>query len=79
MVTGKEGWAAPRLKDAVVSESKMRECYFEVSMIRYSLDLLRRGHLSKKACCVFWRISNIHLVVVSVRYCIDPCNEKFTM
>lgn len=46
MVTGKEGWAAPRLKDAVVSESKMRECYFEVSIIRYSLDLLRKGHLS---------------------------------
>lgn len=31
MVTGKEGWNAPRLKDAVVTESKMRECYFEVS------------------------------------------------
>lgn len=30
MLTGKEGWAAPRLKDAVLSESKMRECYFEV-------------------------------------------------
>lgn len=30
---GKEGWAAPRLKDAVISESKMRECYFEVSFL----------------------------------------------
>lgn len=31
MAIGKEGWNAPRLKDAVISESKMRECYFEVS------------------------------------------------
>lgn len=31
LVIGKESWAAPRLKDAVLSESKMRECYFEAS------------------------------------------------
>lgn len=32
---GKESWAAPRLKDAVLSESKMRECYFEASTSQF--------------------------------------------
>lgn len=29
-VTGKAGWAAPRLKDASLSLDKLRECYVEV-------------------------------------------------
>ena len=30
-VTGKAGWAAPRLKDAALSSDKLRESYVEVS------------------------------------------------
>jgi len=28
--SGKGGWAAPRLKDAALSDDKLRESYFEV-------------------------------------------------
>ncbi|ERN07781.1 serine/threonine-protein kinase RIO1 [Amborella trichopoda] len=34
---GKEGWAAPRLKDAALSDDKLRECYLEIIMIMRSL------------------------------------------
>ncbi|CAK9237367.1 unnamed protein product [Sphagnum troendelagicum] len=30
---GKDGWAAPRLKDASISQSKMCECYVEIVLI----------------------------------------------
>lgn len=29
-LAGKDGWAAPRLKDAVLTNTKLCECYFEV-------------------------------------------------
>lgn len=32
IVTGKTGWAAPRLKDAALSSDKLREGYVEVSL-----------------------------------------------
>ncbi|XP_024359206.1 uncharacterized protein [Physcomitrium patens] len=47
---GKEGWAAPRLKDAVLSESKMRECYFEMVLTMrkmYQVCKLVHGDLSE--------------------------------
>ncbi|KAG0565101.1 hypothetical protein M758_8G159700 [Ceratodon purpureus] len=47
---GKEGWNAPRLKDAVVTESKMRECYFEIVLIMrklYQVCKLVHGDLSE--------------------------------
>lgn len=47
---GKESWAAPRLKDAVLSESKMRECYFEIVLTMrkmYQVCKLVHGDLSE--------------------------------
>ncbi|BBN12165.1 RIO kinase 1 [Marchantia polymorpha subsp. ruderalis] len=47
---GKDGWAAPRLKDAALSESKLCECYFEmVTIIRtmYQVCKLVHGDLSE--------------------------------
>ncbi|KAI3874762.1 hypothetical protein MKW98_019335 [Papaver atlanticum] len=34
---GKSGWAAPRLKDANLSEDKMRECYVQILMVMRNL------------------------------------------
>ncbi|KAL2610114.1 hypothetical protein R1flu_028687 [Riccia fluitans] len=47
---GKDGWAAPRLKDAALSETKLCECYFEiVTIIRtmYQVCKLVHGDLSE--------------------------------
>jgi hypothetical protein len=44
-LAGKDGWAAPRLKDASISQSKMCECYVEVrhvpagSFVKHALKL----------------------------------------
>lgn len=40
-LSGKGGWAAPRLKDASLSDDKLRESYFEVQdMWKHSCELL---------------------------------------
>ncbi|KAI3971218.1 hypothetical protein MKW92_006349 [Papaver armeniacum] len=63
---GKSGWAAPRLKDANLSEDKMRECYVQMIMVMrnlYQKCKLVHGDLSEYN--VLFYEGNLHIIDVS--------------
>lgn len=63
---GKEGWAAPRLKDAALSEDKLREMYVEVIMAMrtlYQKCKLVHGDLSEYNILYFE--GHLHIIDVS--------------
>ncbi|KAI3902791.1 hypothetical protein MKW92_052155 [Papaver armeniacum] len=63
---GKQGWAAPRLKDANLSEDKMRECYVQIIMVMrnlYQKCKLVHGDLSEYN--ILYYEGNLHIIDVS--------------
>ncbi|KAJ0988862.1 hypothetical protein J5N97_007218 [Dioscorea zingiberensis] len=76
---GKAGWAAPRLKDASLSEDKLRECYVEIiTMMRtlYQKCKLVHGDLSEYNILYF----EGHLYMIDVSQSVDldhPCALDF--
>ncbi|KAK1294542.1 hypothetical protein QJS10_CPA16g00969 [Acorus calamus] len=67
---GKGGWAAPRLKDAALSEEKLRECYMEIiTMMRtfYQKCKLVHGDLSEYNILYF----EGHLYIIDVSQSVD--------
>ncbi|KAI3914637.1 hypothetical protein MKW92_034767 [Papaver armeniacum] len=63
---GKSGWAAPRLKDANLSEGKMRECYVQIIMVMrnlYQKCKLVHGDLSESN--ILYYEGNLHIIDVS--------------
>ncbi|XP_026454086.1 serine/threonine-protein kinase rio1-like [Papaver somniferum] len=63
---GKSGWAAPRLKDANLSEDKMRECYVQIIMVMrnlYQKCKLVHGDLSEYN--ILYHEGNLHIIDVS--------------
>uniref|UniRef100_R7W6G0 Serine/threonine-protein kinase RIO1 n=1 Tax=Aegilops tauschii TaxID=37682 RepID=R7W6G0_AEGTA len=69
-VTGKGGWAAPRLKDAALSDDKLRGAYLEIVMIMrtlYQKCKLVHGDLSEYNILYF----EGHLHIIDVSQSID--------
>ncbi|KAJ1269317.1 hypothetical protein BS78_07G202500 [Paspalum vaginatum] len=67
---GKGGWAAPRLKDAALSDDKLRECYFEIiTTMRtlYQKCKLVHGDLSEYNILYF----EGHLYIIDVSQSVD--------
>lgn len=67
---GKAGWAAPRLKDAALSEDKLRECYVEIiTTMRtlYQKCKLVHGDLSEYNILYF----EGHLYIIDVSQSVD--------
>lgn len=67
---GKAGWAAPRLKDAELSETKLRESYLEIIMIMrtlYQKCKLVHGDLSEYNVLYF----EGHLYIIDVSQSVD--------
>ncbi|KAM0935900.1 putative non-specific serine/threonine protein kinase [Dioscorea sansibarensis] len=67
---GKSGWAAPRLKDASLSEDKLRECYVEIITIMrtlYQKCKLVHGDLSEYNILYF----EGHLYIIDVSQSVD--------
>ncbi|KAJ7524024.1 hypothetical protein O6H91_18G073500 [Diphasiastrum complanatum] len=63
---GKNGWAAPRLKDAVLTELKFRECYLEIIVvmrIMYQRCRLVHGDLSEYN--ILYHEGHLHIIDVS--------------
>ncbi|XP_026430156.1 serine/threonine-protein kinase rio1-like isoform X1 [Papaver somniferum] len=63
---GKSGWAAPRLKDANLSEDKMGDCYVQIIMVMrnlYRKCKLVHGDLS--AYNILYYEGNLHIINVS--------------
>nr|XP_029121528.1 serine/threonine-protein kinase RIO1 isoform X2 [Elaeis guineensis] len=76
---GKSGWAAPRLKDAALSEDKLRESYVEIITIMralYQKCKLVHGDLSEYNILYF----EGHLYIIDVSQAVDldhPCALDF--
>ncbi|KAG1330926.1 serine/threonine-protein kinase RIO1 [Cocos nucifera] len=76
---GKSGWAAPRLKDAALSEDKLREGYVEIITIMrtlYQKCKLVHGDLSEYNILYF----EGHLYIIDVSQAVDldhPCALDF--
>ncbi|WOL03727.1 serine/threonine-protein kinase RIO1-like [Canna indica] len=76
---GKAGWAAPRLKDAALSEDKLHECYLEIiTTMRtlYQKCKLVHGDLSEYNILYF----EGHLYIIDVSQSVDldhPCALEF--
>ncbi|CAL9775189.1 unnamed protein product [Musa acuminata subsp. burmannicoides] len=76
---GKAGWAAPRLKDAALSEDKLHECYVEIiTTMRtlYQKCKLVHGDLSEYNILYF----EGHLYIIDVSQSVDldhPCALEF--
>ncbi|PWS21877.1 serine/threonine protein kinase, partial [Enterococcus faecium] len=67
---GKGGWAAPRLKDAALSDDKLRESYFElITTMRtlYQKCKLVHGDLSEYNILYF----EGHLYIIDVSQSVD--------
>ncbi|KAI3947071.1 hypothetical protein MKW92_047788 [Papaver armeniacum] len=63
---GKSGWAAPRLKDANLSQGKMSECYVQIIMVMrnlYQKCKLVHGDLSEYN--ILYYEGNLHIIDVS--------------
>ncbi|RZC86101.1 hypothetical protein C5167_026785 [Papaver somniferum] len=63
---GKSGWAAPRLKDANLSQDKMRDCYVQVILVMrnlYQKCKLVHGDLSEYN--ILYHEGNLHIINVS--------------
>ncbi|RZC63749.1 hypothetical protein C5167_025536 [Papaver somniferum] len=58
-LTGKQGWAAPRLKDANLSEDKMRECYVQGNL--HMIDVSQSVDLDHPLALDFLREDCIHV------------------
>lgn len=67
---GQDGWPAPRLKDASLSESKLRECYLELVVnmrLMYQKCRLVHGDLSEYNILYF----EGHLYIIDVSQSVD--------